>query len=59
MIIEPEVKPILVAIVSYHKPIGHPLFKVLFEDGGHYYITMDYAYDLAKEHNLKINYAGE
>lgn len=59
MIIEPEVKPIPVAIVSYRKPIGNPVFKVLFEDGGHYYIAIDYAYDLAEEHNLKISYAGE
>ena len=59
MSIEPEVKPIPVAIVSYHKPLSNRVYKVLFEGGGHYYIASDYAYDMAKEHNITITYAGE
>jgi hypothetical protein len=59
MSIEPEVKPIPVAIVSYNQPLGNRVFKVLFEDGGHYYIASHYAYDMAQELKIKITYVGE
>jgi hypothetical protein len=59
MRIEPEVKPIPIAVVSYNQPLGNRVFKALYADGTRSYLASDYAYDMAKEHNITITYAGE